>query len=72
VEFLCSQVFSPSPPYICRIFLVLPYAPYTYNKVTKLFSSNNLTNHHLGLILFAITFLFFFALNIDSGPIVLG
>ena len=33
-----------------------------YNKVTKLFSSNNLTNHYI----------FIFLCTIDTGPIVLG
>jgi len=57
--------------YLVNIFRFI-YASYTCNKVTKLFCSNNLTNRLLGLIFFQSHFVFFFALNINSGPIVLG
>jgi hypothetical protein len=31
--YICvTKHFPPSATYICRIFLILPYAPYTWNK----------------------------------------
>jgi hypothetical protein len=69
---MCCNFFFHRSTYMQNIFS-FGYAPYTCNKVTRLFSSNNLTNRLLCLNLFAITFfLFFFALKVDNRPIVLG